>query len=263
MPVLTSEIIANLPKTTGRPYSQYSLILVNNSEYAANIYIQGFSIAGIKHLFAKETLSMPPNGVVIREFPAVFDFTQFIVYVSMNMVTVQMFAATGTKETYTIPFWPTESHRITSDYRNNILLTTAEQAVMSYRRISTFAIPEQFGAAVYAQGVEIISSMPVRYKLVQGGNVDGSFQYFPTPTTNLPASSTALMVNFTCSAVSGGQVVYEGQTYGASEAYFNAVISFIDNKLANLPEEQCLTLVVSAMDSADQIDVTFRMYEEW
>ncbi|GIP25926.1 hypothetical protein J23TS9_10560 [Paenibacillus sp. J23TS9] len=263
MPVLTTEIIANVTQTTSRGYSQYTLILVNNCGFTANVYLEGFSVVGTKELFAQETITLLPNGAVIRNYPAFFDFAQFIFYVSMNNVTVQMFAVNENNAYIKIPISPTDSRRITSDFRNNIPLTANEQAVISYQRVPDFTLPEQFGAAVYAQGVEIISSLPVRYKLIQGGTVDGSFQYFPTPTTSIPADSTALQVNFTCTTVTGGQVVYEGQTYGASEAYFNALIPFDDNRLANLPEQQILTLVVSAMDGPDQIYVTFRMYEEW
>ncbi|MED5018093.1 hypothetical protein P9847_12345 [Paenibacillus chibensis] len=263
MPVFSSEVIANVSQAEGRVYTQYSLIFVNNCGYNVNIYFEGFSVSGSKQLFAQETVTMPPNGVFIREYPAFFDFAQFLFYVSMNRVTVQMFAAYANSEYTPISISPTLARRITSDFRNHIMLTASEQAVMSYKRVPDFTLPEQFGAALYAQGVEIISSLPVRYKMVQGGTVDGSFQYFPTPTTDIPTDSTALMVNFTCTTVTGGQVIYEGQTYGASEAYFNAVIPFNDHNLANLPEDQPLTLVVSAMDGSDEIFVTFRMLEEW
>ncbi|MWV42297.1 hypothetical protein GRF59_01520 [Paenibacillus sp. HJL G12] len=263
MPVLTTEVVANVPQTEGRRYSQYSIILVNNSGYSANVYLVGFSVAGAKDIFAQETFTMPPNGVSIFNYPALIDFAQFIFYESMNRVTVQMFAINENNDYIDIPISPSVARRITSDFRENILLTAAEQAVLSYRRVPSFTLPEQFGAALYAQGVEIISSLPVRYRIIQGGTIDGSFQFFPTPTTAIPADHTALQVNFTCTTVIGGEVVFEGQTYGASEAYFNAIIPFEDNTLANLPEEQPLTLVVSAMDGPDQIFVTFRMLEEW
>lgn len=264
MPVLTTEVISNVTETGGRPFAQYAIILVNNSGFSANVYLEGISISnGSQTFFAQETVTLPASGAAVRNYPAFFDFAQFIAYASMNQVTVQAFAIDSNHAYTKLPVVPMNFKRITSEFRNNILVTASEQAVLSYRRTSNFALPTQFGAALFAQGVEIISSLPIRYKLVQGGTVNGTFQSFPTPTTNIPTDSTALQVNFTCTTVTGGRVVYEGQTFGASEAFFNAVILFDDNKLADLPEEQPLTLVVSAIDGPDQIFVTFRMFEEW
>ena len=46
--------------------------------------------------------------------------------------------------------------------------------------------------------------------------INGAFVDFPTATTNIPATETALRVNSTLTTISGGQVLLQGLAAGVA-----------------------------------------------
>ncbi|MFD2882121.1 hypothetical protein ACFTAO_49920 [Paenibacillus rhizoplanae] len=70
-----------------------------------------------------------------------------------------------------VPLQPMALSRITSEFRNNIPVTSSDTAAISFRRSTTFAVPEAVAAEIVPDGLEILASTPIRYKVVAGGRL--------------------------------------------------------------------------------------------
>lgn len=69
--------------------------------------------------------------------------------------------------------------------------------------------------SVNLEGVDIVMAQDVFIQLVVGGVQDTAFVNFPTATTNIPDDETALLVNNDATAITGGEVVFQGVVAGA------------------------------------------------
>ena len=106
----------------------------------------------------------------------------------------------------------------------------------------------------------IVYSEYIYYQLVLGGALDGAFADYPTPTTDIPAPETALQVNTTATAISGGQVIYEGLSTGGTIAFTTDDIQ----KLVIPGDTTPITLVLGTYSPITTSAVAvLRMREEW
>lgn len=124
-------------------------------------------------------------------------------------------------------------------------------------------IPEAVTAEIKTDGLEILASTPIRYKVIAGGSVNGAFVNYPTPTTAIPVTETALQVNYTCTAVTGGRVITQGIGSGISGAYQNVAVNLVNQQLLYDMQQEPITLVVSSLAGEDNLAATFRMSEQW
>lgn len=86
---------------------------------------------------------------------------------------------------------------------------------------------------------------------------------YPTPTTAIPVTETALQVNYTCTTVTGGQVLTQGIGSGISGAYQNVAVNLLNQRLDYDLQQVPVTLVVSSLAGADNVAAAFRMSEQW
>ena len=95
-----------------------------------------------------------------------------------------------------------------------------------------------------------------------GGTLNGTFDNYPTATTIIPDSETALLVNNTSTTITGGEVVFQGVTGGGEgNARVLASAQLLD---FTLPENAIVTLAVASLGSAtNTVDAVFRVTESW
>ncbi|OMD09132.1 hypothetical protein, partial [Paenibacillus odorifer] len=126
-----------------------------------------------------------------------------------------------------------------------------------------FAIPQGLAAEIRPAALDVMSKRPVRYMVVAGGTLDGAFENYPTPTTNIPVTDTALLVNYTCTTVTGGKVIMQGTGSGISGAYANLAVNLLNERLSYEFHDEPVTLVVNSLSGGDDLAVTFKMSEQW
>lgn len=180
----------------------------------------------------------------------------------------------GTAETYTLfvggrqysiigKYNPT--FRVTSERRRVTNLTSALTPVLSFTRKAIFpsGSARTNSVQVDLEEINIISSVDLSYQVLVGGILDGAFINYPTATTIIPDSETALLVNNSSTTITGGEVVFQGVTGGGTGvARILASSELLD---FTLPENQVVTLAVSNIGGAGSniVDVVFRVAESW
>jgi len=94
------------------------------------------------------------------------------------------------------------------------------------------------------------------------GTINGAFADYPTATTNIPLTETALRVNSTLTTISGGQVLLQGLAAGvAGSARVLASDSLLDFEL---PNGSTVTLAVANLaGGSNSVSATFQVTEEW
>jgi hypothetical protein len=246
------------------PISQAVVKVVNNGTSRAVIYLTGLNNdLSPESLFAQELLEVDYQEVITRTYNITQHFFQFNAVYSQEKLRVQIFLVDSAGVYYPVNLQRIAVSRITSEFRDNIAVTTADFAAISFRRSGTVTNPEAVAAELRADSLEILASTPVRYKVVAGGTVNGSFVNFPTPTTAIPIAETALLVNYTCTAVTGGRVITQGLGSGISGAYQNVSVNLLSQLLLYDLQEEPVTLVISSLAGEDNVAATFRMSEQW
>lgn len=182
---------------------------------------------------------------------------------SLEQMRVRIYLVDSSGLWISVPLQPVVLNRITSEFRNNIAVTDSDTAVISFRRSAAVTIPEAVAAEIRPDGLEILASTPIRYKVIAGGTVNGTFVNYPTPTTAIPATETALLVNYTCTAVTGGRVITQGIGSGISGAYQNVALNLLNQQLLYNVQDNPVTLVVSSLAGEDNVAAAFRMAEQW
>ena len=95
-----------------------------------------------------------------------------------------------------------------------------------------------------------------------GGTINGAFADYPTATTNIPISETALQVNSTLTTITGGQVLLQGLAAGASGN--NRVLASASLLNFQLPDTEIVTLaVLNLAGGTNSVVATFQVTEEW
>jgi hypothetical protein len=214
-------------------------------------------------LFAQELFELNYREVVTKTYNITQNFFQFNVVYTQEQIRVRVFLIDSGGAWVPIPMLPINVNRITSEFRDNIAVTDSDFAAISFRRSPTVTIPEAVTSEIRADGLEILASTPIRYKIIVGGSVNGAFANFPTPTTAIPVTETALQVNYTCTAVTGGRVITQGIGSGIAGAYQNVAVNLLNQQLLYDLQEEPVTLVVSSLAGEDNLAATFRMAEQW
>lgn len=153
--------------------------------------------------------------------------------------------------------------RVTSE-RRTITATGTLTPILSFQRKATF--PPGSGRAnsvsIKLEGIDLVTSDDIYYQIVLGGTINGAFANFPTATTNIPTSETALLINSTLTTISGGQVLLQGLAAGVEgSARILASASLLDFQL---PDTEFVTLAVANLSGGtNSVTATFSLTEEW
>lgn len=263
MAVLTTNTITRNPTGVLGPISQAVIKIVNSGTAKTVVYITVLNNdVSPATLFAQELFEVNYREVVSKTYN-ITDFFQFNVLYSQEKLGVQIFLVDSGGKWFPVSLTQLAVSRITSEFRDNIAVTSTDFAAISFRRNGALTIPEGVAADIRPDGVEILASTPIRYKIVAGGTVNGSFVNFPTPTTAFSVNDTALQVNYTCSTVTGGRVITQGLGSGISGAYQDVVVNLLNQQLVYDLQEEPVTLVVSSLAGEDNLAATFRMAEQW
>ncbi|WP_340020869.1 hypothetical protein MHI24_17820 [Paenibacillus sp. FSL K6-1096] len=264
MPVLTTNMLTKNPTPGAGSISQAVVKIVNNGADQGSLYLTGLNgDVSPETLFAQELFQLGYREVVTRTYNVTHPFFQFNVVYSLEQMRVRIYLVDSSGLWISVPLQPVVLNRITSEFRNNIAVTDSDTAVISFRRSAAVTIPEAVAAEIRPDGLEILASTPIRYKVIAGGTVNGTFVNYPTPTTAIPATETALLVNYTCTAVTGGRVITQGIGSGISGAYQNVALNLLNQQLLYNVQDNPVTLVVSSLAGEDNVAAAFRMAEQW
>jgi hypothetical protein len=264
VPVLTTNMLTKNPTLGAGPISQAVVKVVNNGTPRGVVYLTGLNNdVSPATLFAQELFELNYREVVTKTYNVTQTFFQFNVVYSQEQVRVRVFLIDSSGVWIPVPMLPIAVGRITSEFRDNITVTDSDFAAISFRRSALVTIPEAVTAEIKTDGLEILASTPIRYKVIAGGSVNGAFVNYPTPTTAIPVTETALQVNYTCTAVTGGRVITQGIGSGISGAYQNVAVNLVNQQLLYDMQQEPITLVVSSLAGEDNLAATFRMSEQW
>ncbi|WP_175617412.1 MULTISPECIES: hypothetical protein [Paenibacillus] len=153
--------------------------------------------------------------------------------------------------------------RVTSE-RRTVTASGTLTPVLSFQRKEIFppGSSRANSVSVKLEAIDLVTSEDIYYQLILGGTIDGAFTNFPTVTTNIPSSETALLVNNTLTTISGGQVLLQGLAAGAGGmARISASASLLDFQL---PDNEFVSLAVANLSGAtNSVTATFSLTEEW
>ncbi|QLG40681.1 MULTISPECIES: hypothetical protein [unclassified Paenibacillus] len=157
------------------------------------------------------------------------------------------------------------TYRVTSERRRITNVTSTITPVISFTRKAVFPAgsARTNSVQVNLEEINIISSVDLSYQVLVGGTLNGSFVNYPTATTIIPDSETALLVNNISTTITGGEVVFQGITGGG--AGNTRILASSELLNFTLPENQVVTLAVSNIGGAgsNTVDVVFRVTESW
>lgn len=156
--------------------------------------------------------------------------------------------------------------RDTSERRTitNVVDTTLTPMI-SFTRKAEF--PAGSGRAnsveVSLEEIDIIGSAEFAYQVLLGGTLDGGFVNYPTATTIIPDTETALLVNTTSTTITGGQVVFQGVTSGGGGG--TRVLATSELLDFALPIDEVVTLAVIriAGSATNTVTASFSVTESW
>ncbi|WP_454193332.1 hypothetical protein [Paenibacillus sp. Marseille-Q7038] len=266
MPTITTRNLINIPIEGIRPYVQVIVKVVNNNTSPGLCYLKGLVNNGNQQTaFAEDLFFLNGEEVISRTYEVGYDHFQINAVYSTSGIDVAIYGV-GVDGLY-IPFETEEVNisRITSEIRSvNSITQIDNYAVMSFRKNLSFTNPNGVAASVYVEGLDILTRNPVRYTLVKGGTINGSFNRYPTPTTQIPAEETALEVNTTCTVVTNGRVVTQGTMTGIAGAFTNTSVRLMgEGVMLDLEDGDNLTLVIDSLMEDIDVVVSVRMREQW
>ncbi|MDT9718060.1 hypothetical protein QVE09_04075 [Paenibacillus sp. ClWae2A] len=157
------------------------------------------------------------------------------------------------------------TYRVTSERRRITNVTSTLTPVISFTRKAVFPAgsARTNSVQVNLEEINVISTVDLSYQVLVGGTLNGAFVNYPTATTIIPDSETALLVNNTSTTITGGEVVFQGITGGGAG---NTTILASEELLDfTLPENQVVTLAVLNIGGpgSNTVDVVFRVTESW
>ncbi|MEK4274468.1 hypothetical protein [Paenibacillus sp. FSL R7-0026] len=153
--------------------------------------------------------------------------------------------------------------RVTSE-RRTVTATGSLTPILSFQRKTSF--PPGSGRAnsvsVKLESIDLITTDDIYYQVILGGTINGGFVNFPTATTNIPTSETALLINNTLTTIADGQVLLQGLVAGvAGSVRISASSSLLDFQL---PDSEIVTLAVGNLSGGtNPVTATFSLTEEW
>ncbi|MGH4052943.1 MAG: hypothetical protein ACREVX_16720 [Clostridium sp.] len=156
--------------------------------------------------------------------------------------------------------------RVTSERRTITNVTTTLTPVISFARKAVFpaASARINSVEVSLEEINIISSgADLAYQVILGGTVNGTFVNYPTATTIIPDSETALLVNRTSTTITGGEVIFQGITSGAG--VISSVLATAELLSFALPDNAIVTLAVVRIAGAatNTVNASFSVTESW
>jgi hypothetical protein len=155
--------------------------------------------------------------------------------------------------------------RVTSERRTITDVTTTLTPVISFTRKAEFPAGSARANSVEVslEEINIISSADIAYQVLLGGTLDGSFENYPTVTTIIPDSETALLVNRTSTTITGGEVVFQGVTSGGGGG--TRVLATAELLDFTVPIDEVITLAVVriAGSPTNTVNAVFRVTESW
>jgi hypothetical protein len=157
--------------------------------------------------------------------------------------------------------------RVTSERRRITNLTTTLTPIISFTRKAIF--PSGSGrdnsVEINLEEINIITSEDLAYQVLLGGTINGSFLNYPTATTIIPTAETALLVNGTCTTITGGEVVFQGVVSGGLGLSSTRVLASSLLLDFNLPINQFVTLAVIRLAGSptNTVSSTFSVTESW
>ncbi|MEK4526979.1 hypothetical protein NST38_16340 [Paenibacillus sp. FSL H8-0104] len=153
--------------------------------------------------------------------------------------------------------------RVTSE-RRTVTATGSLTPILSFQRKTSF--PPGSGRAnsvsIKLESIDLITTDDIYYQIILGGTINGGFVNFPTATTNIPTSETALLINNTLTTIADGQVLLQGLVAGvAGSVRISASSSLLDFQL---PDSEIVTLAVGNLSGGtNPVTATFSLTEEW
>jgi len=111
--------------------------------------------------------------------------------------------------------------------------------------------------------INLISSAHLAYQVLLGGTINGTFVNYPTANTIIPDSETALLVNNTCTTITGGEVIFQGITSGGGE--LGKVLATAELLNFTLPDNGTVTLAVVRIAGlpTNTVNASFSVTESW
>lgn len=156
-------------------------------------------------------------------------------------------------------------NRVTSERRTVTNVGTTLIPVISFTRKAVFpaSSARANSVSVGLEKISIISTTDLNYQVLLGGTIDGAYANYPTATTIIPDSETALLVNTTCTTITGGEVILQGLTSGlANNNRTLASQSLLDFELP-IGEMVTLAVVRIAGNPVNTVYSSFSVTESW
>ena len=156
-------------------------------------------------------------------------------------------------------------NRVTSERRTITNVGTTLIPVISFTRKAVFpaSSARANSVSVSLEKISIISTADLSYQILLGGTIDGTYANYPTATTIIPDSETALLVNTTCTTITGGEVIFQGLTAGTANN--NRVLAsqlLLDFELP-IGETVTLAVVRIAGNPVNTVYSSFSVTESW
>jgi len=154
--------------------------------------------------------------------------------------------------------------RVTSERRTVTNVTSTLRPVISFTRKAVFPTGSARANSVQVdlEEINIISTTDLAYQILLGGTLDGTFVNYPTATTIIPDSETALLVNNSSTTITGGEVVFQGVSTGGGISRVLATAELLN---FTLPINGVVTLAVADIGGggSNTVNAVFRVVESW
>lgn len=155
--------------------------------------------------------------------------------------------------------------RVTSERRTVTDVGTTLIPVISFTRKAVFpaSSARPNSVSVGLEKISIISTADLGYQILLGGTIDGTYANYPTATTIIPDTETALLVNTNCTSITGGLVIFQGVTSGtANNNRVLASQSLLDFELP-IGETVTLAVIRIAGNPTNTVYASFSVTESW
>ena len=153
--------------------------------------------------------------------------------------------------------------RVTSE-RRTVTATGTLTPILSFQRKAVFPAgsARTNSVSIKLEGIDLVTSDDIYYQVILGGTINGAFVDFPTATTNIPLSETALTVNSTLTTIIGwSSTITRLSSWSSGSARILASASLLDFQL---PDTEIVTLAVANLaGGSNSVTATFSLTEEW
>ena len=266
MPSITTGNLINIPIQGDRPYVQVIVKVINNNTSSGLCYLKGLVNNGSQQAaFAEDLFFLDTEEIITRTYDVGYDHFQINAVYSTLGLEITLYGVDAGGLYIPIDTEEVNISRVTSEIRSvNSITQVDNYAVISFRKNLSFTNPYGIAASVFVEGLDILTRNPVRYTLIQGGTIDGNYNRYPTPTTQISADETALEVNTTCTVVTNGRVVTQGTLTGIAGAFTKTSVNLKEEGvMLYLEDGTNLTLVIDSLMEDIDVVVTLRMLEQW